>query len=69
MGNSELNTEVGLQRRKILGWLGLGVVGAMVIKILPVRITKKHVRAEHEKVLIKVNESAVKRCKKVSRNV
>jgi len=57
-------------RRRILGWLGLGAIGAMAFRILPVKISKRVVQrkskiqlARYEKVPIEINKSAVKRIK------
>lgn len=68
---SDSNTKKNLQRRKILGWLGLGAVGAMVFKILPIKkiVSKKFMRHNTEKIPISMNKSAVKRSKRIKGNV
>jgi len=57
----------GLQRRKILEWVGIGLIGGFVIKAFPVRFVGK--RLERKKpVKVSLNELAVKRNTKVVRN-
>jgi hypothetical protein len=49
-------------RRKILGWLGFGVVAALFAKALPIRrLHKNFGRGKREEIIISMNESAVMR--------
>jgi len=58
-------------RRKILGWLGLGAIGAVIFKLSPMEktVARKLARKTDEKISISINEHAVKRNKKVARDV
>ena len=58
---------LGLQRRKVLGWVGLGVAGAFAIKALPMKFISKRIERKN-KVKVSINELAVKRNKKVTRH-
>jgi len=60
-----------LERRKILRWLGVSAIGAFILRLLPMRktISKKLMITNDVKVSISINKSAVKRNKRVSRNV
>lgn len=62
------NQRNGLQRRRFLGWMGLGLFGAFAVQSLPFRflsgkIAKKNSRSK--KVKVSVNQLAVKRSKRV----
>ncbi|MCL4511077.1 MAG: hypothetical protein M1470_08425 [Bacteroidetes bacterium] len=63
--NSDLSS--GLQRRKILGWVGLGLVGAFAVKALPMKFISKRIERKN-KVKVSINELAVKRNKKATRH-
>ena len=68
----ESSSVSGLQRRKILGWMGVGIVGAMAFKALPFKLmSKRGGRRKSAKpdALVAINGMAVKRGKKVSKNV
>jgi hypothetical protein len=71
MEQSEMEKKNGSQRRKILGWLGVGAVGAMIIEMLPMKriVSKNLMKKKSEKVAIAINKDAVKRSRKVTRNV
>jgi hypothetical protein len=58
-------------RRRVLGWLGLGVAAAVIARTLPIKLfsRKKSVPKKSEKILISINKMAVKRNKKVTGNV
>ena len=68
---SESGNMAGMNRRKIIGWLGLSVAGAMVLKMLPMRktVSKKLRKKDNEKILVSINNSAVKRKIRGSKNV
>lgn len=61
----------GSQRRKILGWIGLGAVSAIIFRVFPLKkaVSKRLLRKDDEKILISINKNAVKRIRKVTRNV
>lgn len=65
-----MENENGSQRRKILGWLGVGAVGAMIIEMLPMKriVSKNLMKKKSEKVSIAINKDAVKRSRKAARN-
>jgi hypothetical protein len=69
---SELNPPVAAQRRRILGWMGLGIVGAFAINALPFKSLSRRMvgknKAGGRKPRIALNDSAVKRTKKADRN-
>lgn len=57
-------------RRRILGWLGLGVGAAVIAKALPIKLfSKRFGPRKSERILISINKSAVKRNKKAAGNV
>ncbi len=57
-------------RRRILGWLGLGVAVAVVGRAWPIKLfSKKSEPRKSERILILINKSAVKRNKKAAGNV
>jgi hypothetical protein len=70
--NSLPNADPGVQRRKILGWIGVGIVGSMAFKVLPLKLIsgrggrRKSVKPDAR---VAINGMAVKRGKKVSKNV
>ncbi len=68
----EVSSVPGLQRRKILGWMGVGIVGAMAFKALPFKLISrnggKRSNAKRD-ARVAINGMAVKRGKKVSKNV
>jgi len=70
-GNSNSKSASRLERRKILKWLGVGAVGAFVLRMLPLKsaISKKVMKTDKERISISINKSAVKRNKAVGKNV
>ncbi|HUI31148.1 MAG TPA: hypothetical protein VLX91_13130 [Candidatus Acidoferrales bacterium] len=68
---SSSKTKVGQQRRKILGWLGLGAIGTMIFRIVPMKkaVSRRLLRKNEEKISIAINKYSVKRNKKVMKNV
>ena len=55
-------------RRKLLGWMGIGILAAFAAKVIPFRFVSKKAAEEKrlkDKVNISINELAVKRTKKV----
>ncbi len=68
----ELNPPVAVQRRKILGWLGLGIVGAFAINALPFKPLSRRLvgmnKPKRGKARVAINDLAVKRTKKAGRN-
>ena len=65
---TESNFSTGPQRRKLLGWIGIGILAAFAIKAIPFRILPEKLGEEKRskgKVNISINELAVKRAKKV----
>ncbi len=64
---------LGSQRRRMLGWLSMGVIGAVAFNVLPFKrltgglFTRKRPGKANKRVAI--NEMAVKRNRKASRNV
>ena len=71
MDNSKSSLAQGLPRRRILGWLGLGAVSAMFFRILPMKkmVSGRVFKKGDEKISISINERAVKRSGRVTRNV
>ncbi len=66
------NADPGIERRKILGWLGIGIVGTMAFKILPLNLISRRGgkrKSAKPDARVAINGMAVKRGKKVSRNV
>ena len=57
-------------RRRILEWLGLGALGAIVLRVIPVKrtIAKRILREKDEKISISINPNAVKRTRKATGN-
>jgi len=68
MKQSDSNS--GLQRRKILGWLGFGAVGALIFRLLPMKkaISKRFLHGDDEEISISINKNAVKRSGKIKKN-
>ena len=74
-GNQSMDISVstsGAERRKVLGWMGIGIVGAiamsaMPFKSIPKRLVRKH-KGRSGKARVIINSMAVKRTRKVSRN-
>ena len=74
-GNQGVETPVstsGAERRKVLGWMGIGIVGAIAVsampfKSIPKRLVRKH-KVRSGKAQVVINNMAVKRTRKVSRN-
>ncbi len=51
-------------RRKLLEWLGLGAMGAMVFSMLPFkRAVSKRILKREDRISISINKDAVKRVK------
>ncbi len=66
------NSELSAQRRKLLGWMGISIVGAIAVKALPFKSFSRRLvtrrRRGASKAQVAINEMAVKRTRKVSRN-
>lgn len=63
---TESNFSTSPQRRRLLGWMGMGILGAFAIKAIPFGLLSKKVAGKNRakaKVNISINELAVKRNK------
>jgi len=72
MGELRSAARDGVQRRKMIGWMGLGIVGALTVNKLPFRFLSRRVSAAKalgaKKAHVAINDMAVKRTGKASRN-
>lgn len=63
----------GIERRKLLGWIGFGIVGVLALNKLPFRLFPRRIgsmkKQKSRGPRISINEMAVRRTKKVGRNV
>ncbi|MFZ1082958.1 MAG: hypothetical protein WAO19_13650 [Candidatus Kryptoniota bacterium] len=69
---TELSCSTDPVRRRLLGWMGIGILGTLVIKTIPFKfVSKKATRKNrtYEKVKVSINDLAVRRNPKVISNV
>ncbi len=68
----ESSSVPGLQRRKMLGWMGVGIIGAFALNVLPFKIFPKRIfrrnKVKSPGTIVAINDLAVKRSRKASRN-
>jgi hypothetical protein len=65
-------SDVVPQRRKIIGWMGVGIVGALAVNTLPFKLFSKKLfsrnRFKPPAKGVTINDMAVKRDRKARRN-